>query len=294
MTSRVLLWAASLLVVPTVVQGQVGSVNGQVVEAGSGAVIQGAVVHVEGVSRSALSGAEGRFLLTGIPLGERTIVAEHIGHATTRLSVVVRPGEPVTANLSMEVSAIPVTDIVVTANREAQRRAETPVAISAVEGLTLRARKPNHHAEIMNMILGVMVRVTNGEGHMTAIRQPITTDPVYLYREYGIPTRSTGFFNHTARYEVNLPQADRIEVSKGPATALYGSDAIGGVVNVSTRAPSADPEATLSLDGGRYGWGRLLLTASNTFGNAGLRADLNLTRTDGWRDSTAYNRQSGT
>ena len=85
---------------------------------------------------------------------------------------------------------------------------------------------------------------------MTAIRQPITTNPVYLYLEDGIPTRSTGFFNHNALYEINVPQAGRIEVFKGPGTALYGSDAIGGIINVSTRAPSYDPSV---LGGGGGG-----------------------------------------
>jgi outer membrane receptor protein involved in Fe transport len=286
--------AASILFAPAALEAQVGSMSGRIVEAGTGAVISGVVVHVAGVARSGLTGAEGRFLLTGIPAGERVLIAEHIGHATTRRTVVVRVGATEVADLEMELSAIPVSDIVVTASREAQRRVETPVAIGVVQGSTLRARRPNHPAEVLNAIPGVMVRVTNGEGHMTAIRHPITTDAVYLYLEDGIPTRSTGFFNHNALYEVNLPQADRIEVSKGPATALYGSDAIGGVVNVSTRAPSAEPEATISLDGGRFGWGRMLLTGSSTFGRTGLRADLNLTRTDGWRDSTAYTRQSGT
>ena len=45
---------------------------------------------------------------------------------------------------------------------------------------------------------GVAVGVTNGEGHTTAIRQPFTTSPLYLYLEDGIPTRATGFFNHNA------------------------------------------------------------------------------------------------
>lgn len=47
----------------------------------------------------------------------------------------------------------------------------------------------------------------SGEGHSMAIRQPITTKPMYLYLEDGIPTRATGFFNHNALYEVNIPQS---------------------------------------------------------------------------------------
>src|SRR5690606_35042287 len=125
-------------------------------------------------------------------------------------------------------------------------------------------------------------------------RQPLTTDPVYLYLEDGVPTRSTGFFNHNALYEVNVPQAERIEVVKGPSSALYGSDAIGGVVNVETRPAIASRGFEATVEGGEHGWARILGTYAFTAGDHGVRADLNLTRTDGWRDGTAYDRQSAT
>jgi outer membrane receptor protein involved in Fe transport len=127
---------------------------------------------------------------------------------------------------------------------------------------------------------------------MTAIRQPLTTNPVYLYLEDGIPTRSTGFFNHNALYEINVPQAGRVEVLKGPGTALYGSDAIGGVVNVETRAPSLERTVEWFAEAGGHGWGRTLGSVSGSSGRNGLRADVNYTRWGGWRDETGYDRQS--
>jgi outer membrane receptor protein involved in Fe transport len=117
---------------------------------------------------------------------------------------------------------------------------------------------------------------------------------MYLYLEDGVPTRATGFFNHNALYEVNIPQAAGIEVLKGPGTALYGSDAIGGVVNVLTRPAPATPGGEMTLEGGQDGYGRLLATGGFTRGATGLRADLNLTRGDGWRDDAGFSRQSGT
>jgi outer membrane receptor protein involved in Fe transport len=127
-----------------------------------------------------------------------------------------------------------------------------------------------------------------------AIRQPITTKPMYLYLEDGIPTRATGFFNHNALYEVNIPQSGGIEVLKGPGTALYGSDAIGGVVNVLSRPAPAVPTAEVSTEGGGYGYQRMLATAGGMKGGDGVRADLNLTRVDGWRERNAYDRRSAT
>ena len=185
-------------------------------------------------------------------------------------------------------------EVTVTATREGQLVNETPATIGIIKEKTLRETKPSHPSEIMGQIPGVWVNVTGGEGHQTAIRQPLTTNPVYLYLEDGIPTRSTGFFNHNALYEVNLPMAGGIEVNKGPGSALYGSDAIGGVVNVLTRKPPTRPEIDASLEAGSYGWARATATGGTAFGDHAFRADINVSHTDGWRDYTGYDRQSAT
>ena len=184
--------------------------------------------------------------------------------------------------------------VTVTATREAEQLGETAASIGVISAKTIDEVKPGHPGEIMQRIPGVQISVTGGEGHMTAIRLPITTKAEYLYLEDGIPTRSTGFFNHNALYEVNVPQSGGIEVLKGPGTALYGSDAIGAVINVQTRPAPLKYEANVDVEAGQYGWRRLLGTVGNTWGEDGLRADLNLTHTDGWRDATAYDRQAGT
>ena len=155
-------------------------------------------------------------------------------------------------------------EVTVTATREGQLVSETPASVGVIKEKALREVKPSHPSEIMGQVPGVWVNVTGGEGHQTAIRQPLTTNPVYLYLEDGIPTRSTGFFNHNALYEVNLPMAGGIEVSKGPGSALYGSDAIGGVINVLTRRPPTKAEAEGSFEAGSYGWRRALVSGGNS------------------------------
>jgi len=185
-------------------------------------------------------------------------------------------------------------EVTVTGLREEQSKNETPVTVHSVSGATVRETKPTHPADVMNTLPGVWVNTTGGEGHMTAIRQPLTTNPVYLYLEDGVPTRSTGFFNHNALYEINVPQSDGIEVSKGPGTVLYGSDAIGGVVNVLTRPAPDGSEAEAAVTIGAYGFWRLLASGGHGRGGDGLRLDYNHTQTDGWRDATGYDRNSAT
>ena len=148
---------------------------------------------------------------------------------------------------------IALQEVSVTATREAQPLVETPASVGIITGETIQQVKPTHPWQIMNQVPGVAVGVTNGEGHTTAIRQPFTTSPVYLFLEDGIPSRSTGFFNHNGLYEINIPQAGGIEVVRGPGSALYGSDAVAGVINVLTPAPPPALEIRGSLELGDHG-----------------------------------------
>lgn len=188
-----------------------------------------------------------------------------------------------------EIALPPVT---ITDTREEALKSETSASTSQISQEELNFLQPGHPSEVLNRMPGVHVNVTGGEGHMTAIRQPISTSAVYLYLEDGIPTRSTGFFNHNALYEINVPQSAGIEVSKGPGSALHGSDAMAAVINVSTKAAPEETEGDVSLELGSFGWQRLLIGGGTASLNHGIRADVNLTHTDGWRDSTEYDRQS--
>jgi iron complex outermembrane recepter protein len=186
-------------------------------------------------------------------------------------------------------------EITVTGTREPRRLRETPLSVGVVGSAALHLARPTHPQQVLSQVPGAAVAVTSGEGHTTAIRQPFTTSPVYLFLEDGIPVRATGFFNHNALYELNVPTAGRMEVIRGPGTALYGSDAVAGIVNVVTAPTASDARVSLSTEGGSNGWLRLLASGSTGHtGWGGARADLNVSHADGWRDRTAYDRQSGT
>ena len=183
--------------------------------------------------------------------------------------------------------------VVVTATREARDQYELPESVGVISGDQLAEIMPAHPAEALNRLAGVYVNDLGGEGHMTAIRQPLTTAGVYLFLEDGIPTRPTGFFNHNGLYEINIAQAAQVEVTKGPGSALYGSDAIGGIINSLTPAPAGVPEGDVSLELGSFGWQRLLAAGSGGAGaHARLGGQVNLTRSQGFRDAADYERAS--
>jgi len=281
-----------LLPLPLAAQEVTGEVRGEVRSA-EGEPLRSVQVAVSRTPLGGLTDEAGAFRLTGLEPGTHELVFRRIGYATERRTVEVGAGERVRLEMTLREEALLVPEVIVSVAGEARRRMETPAAATAVSQEAIREIRPSHPAEVLNTVPGVLVSPTSGEGHFTAIRQPISTGPVYLFLEDGVPTRSTGFFNHNALYEVNVPQAERVEVIRGPGTALYGSDAIGGVIDVSTRRP-----ATRSLDatveGSDLGWRRAMLSASDRFGEDGVRLDLNLTDADGWRQGADYRRGSGT
>ncbi|GLC25323.1 TonB-dependent receptor [Roseisolibacter agri] len=246
-----------------------------------------------GPPRGAMTDDAGRYAIRGVPEGPYTLVARRVGLGEQRRALTVGAGAT-RLDLALAEEAAVVAPVVVSATRETQRRAEASATIDVLDGAEVRLARAAHPAQVLKRVPGVYVSQLSGEGHSMAIRQPITTKPMYLYLEDGIPTRATGFFNHNALYEVNIPQSGGIEVLKGPGTALYGSDAIGGVVNVLTRPAPAAPSVEIATEGGGYGYGRMLASGGTTRGRDGVRADLNLTRMDGWRDRNAYDRQSAT
>lgn len=182
--------------------------------------------------------------------------------------------------------------IVVTSTKEAKLKIDTAESIDVFGEGEIDIVAPSHPSEILNRSAGVHVNNLGGEGHMTAIRQPITTRGVYLYLEDGVPVRPSGFFNHNALYEVNIPQSGMLEVTKGPGSALYGSDAIGGMINAISRKPPEQTQAMVNMEAGSFNWLRGLLSAGTSHGDHGVNLTLNTTSSAGYRDAADYDRSS--
>ncbi|MFN3231794.1 MAG: TonB-dependent receptor [Alphaproteobacteria bacterium] len=191
--------------------------------------------------------------------------------------------------------AAPTDQLVVTATREETRQFDLPESVGVLSGDLIDELKPTHPSELFERIPGVHQVWLGGDHHTTVIRQPINFNPLYLYLENGVPTRATGFFETNALFDVNIPQARSVEITKGPGSALYGSDGIAGLINVLTPLP---PEAALageaSVEGSTRGYFRGLFSLGGTNGKHGLQADVNLVQDDGWRDNTDSDRQLGT
>lgn len=203
------------------------------------------------------------------------------------------------ANTSSQDEVKTLATIVFTASREGESINNTPTAISKINNKDIEAKHATFIGQLVNQTPGVLMNDLGNEQHMMSIRQPITTAAVYQYLEDGISIRPVGVFNHNALYEVNLAGIDSIEILRGPASSLYGSNAIGGTINFLTKAPSLTPTADLGVSSSSEGYRRLEVGASNTFdtayGEHGLRLSAYASdRGESWQDHAESNKQSVT
>lgn len=188
-------------------------------------------------------------------------------------------------------------EVVVTGSRTATRLSETPLAIGVVDDHALKRDKPKTMGDAINRIAGVSWNDLGNEQHSMGIRQPNSTNAVYQYLEDGIPIRPLGVFNHNSLNELNLAGAERVEVVKGAASSLYGSNAVGGAVNFITARPSATPEASLGVRSEAVsGYRRVDTGASDSWGDLGLRFSHYSSRrsADNWQEYSNGNKDSAT
>ena len=139
--------------------------------------------------------------------------------------------------------------VVISGARAATKLSETSSAIGVADRNALQRDKPKTMGDVLNRIAGVYWNDLGNEQHSMGIRQPISTNAVYQYLEDGIPIRPLGVFNHNSLNEMNIAGSDAVEVVKGPASSLYGSNAVGGAINALTAAPSGTPYASAGARG---------------------------------------------
>jgi iron complex outermembrane recepter protein len=196
----------------------------------------------------------------------QTLSVTSVGYAASQF-----PVAPGTSLVYLSPSASLLQEIVVSANRgESVKRSEAPIAIASLGSKIIQDTKPTTVDQVLNKVSGVNMVNLGNEQHEMSIRQPMTTRSLFLYLEDGIPIRSTGLYNHNALVEMNMAATRSIEVIKGPSSSLYGSEAIGGVVNFITMGPTVLPTLKVSAQGNNIGFKRTDLVSSFSKGKWGF------------------------
>jgi vitamin B12 transporter len=173
-------------------------------------------------------------------------------------------GAQITANPA---NATTLPDIVVTATGNATPAAEIGSSVTVVTADQIAAQQRNTVNDVLNNVPGLNIVQSGGPGSQTSVFMRGTDSNHVKVLIDGIdvsdPSNPNGSFDFGQLLTGDIA---RIEVLRGPQSGLYGSDAIGGVISITTKAGSGPPKVTGSIEGGSFGTNNEKLGLSGSTG----------------------------
>lgn len=230
---------------------QTGAVSGTLTNALSGDVIPNAVVLLESPSltRQVKSGPDGKFSLGDVPPGTYHLVVRGDGYLPSRTEITVQPGAQTSdIRVNPELHFSEVTSV----SPDAKSQFETFQATNVLGGQELTKEIQGTLGATIENQPGIALR-SFGPGPARPVVRGMDGDRV-LVVEDGLRMGDLSSQSGDHGVNINPASASRIEVVRGPATLLYGANAIGGLVNVITNdipnAPVQSPTGSFTLDAG--------------------------------------------
>lgn len=211
-------------------------ITGHVVEAGTGEHIPGITISIKGTSLGATTDASGHYAIRNITPGSYDVEARCVGYVTASRHVTVKADETLEINFTIEPDALQLDQVVVTGNRSEVRRRMSSTLVGVLGAPTLDLVSANSLADGLCFQPGVrvendcqncgftQVRINGLDGHYSQIL--MNSRPVFsaLTGVYGLE-------------QIPANMIERVEVMRGGGSALFGSSAIGGTINIITRDP---------------------------------------------------------
>lgn len=212
------------------------NLNGHVIDKNTGEHIPFFTVTLKGSTIGTATDETGHYFLKNLPLGTHTIRVNGVGYRSAEKQVTLKKGETKELNFEIEEDIIQLETVVISANKNATSRMEAPVVVNVMtpklfentnsvclaQGLSFQ---PGLRVETNCQNCGFQqVRINGLDGPYTQLLLDGKALFSSLNGVYGIEQIPTGMI-------------ERVEVMRGGGSALYGSNAIGGTVNIITKEP---------------------------------------------------------
>jgi len=233
---------------------QTTTITGTIIDQ-SGAAVPGATVTLDGPGgvQSAVSGSRGEYSFTNVANGTYKVNAMLPGFAPAVRDVVVSGTNVEVPAISLSLASLTDT-IVVSASKSDTALIDAPATLSLVTSEVLASTPAQNYGDLLRALPGVNViqlsardiNVTNRQGTST-----LTNSQLVLLDDRSIYLDFFGLVLWDF-LPSNMSDIRQIEVIRGPASAVWGANALTGVVNVITKTPRQAPGTTVSISGGFF------------------------------------------
>ncbi len=233
--NQVLVWVLLMIAVPLAAQYD-AHLTGHVLDEATGEHLPFVNVQIKGTTIGTVTDETGHYLLKDLPVGRQTVIFSYVGYETLELPVNIIEDKTVELKAAIREQSKMLDNVVVTANRYATKRQETSTIVNVLSPKLFETAAVCCVADALNYQPGLRVENTCTNCGKTELRinglqgqySQILMDsrPVFssLASVYGLE-------------QVPSAMIDRIEVIRGGGSALFGANAIAGVVNIITKEP---------------------------------------------------------
>jgi iron complex outermembrane receptor protein len=256
-----------------------------------GQPLSGVVVAVQGLGLSVATSATGRYVLPRVPAGQHVLQFHRIGYAPHRVTVDVAADTPFTADAVLEPRPIELGTVLVEGvSRAPDRMIDAPAAVEVVRPATAEPISTTGQIPLaLARVPGLDVAqggVTDFNVNARGFNGMLSRKMLVLQDGRDLGTAVVGQQIWGALSEP-LEDLGRIEVIRGPGSALYGANAYNGVINITTPAARNVVGTKLTLGGGELGTARADLRQAGEWfhDRLGYRLNFGYVRSDDWTRS---------
>lgn len=229
---------------------QFGILEGRVIDE-TGQPLIGANIRIENTLIGAATNRRGMFRLIRVPVGSYTVRISMVGYEQKFVDVEIQLNQVTYIEVQMTQVAIQTSEVFVTASKYEQKISEIPISISTISSQELSRRNVKRFDEALKYVSGInltsdqiSIRGSSGYTRGAGSRVLLLFDGIPLY---------TGDTGDIIWQIIPVHEIEKVEVVKSAGSALYGSQAIGGVINVVSKDFSGTPVTYFKTLGGFYG-----------------------------------------
>jgi len=265
-----------------------GTINGSI-QNETGEPVIGIHVRLEGTSFATITNESGRFEIKNIPVGSYTFLASGIGYEAKKENIDIKRNELTLLQYKLNSKTNELSEVVISSglnrsfnsvNKIDVALRDMPITTSKVSVKTIEQRGADDLGEAMKNTTGVRANNTYGGFQHFTIRGFSN----FVLLVDGV--RDERHNISTSAPNTNLANVESIEVLKGPASVLFGHSALGGIINIARKRPTANFKADFSATYGSFNTRRMRAGAGGAISDKlRYRVDFGMSDTDGYRHS---------
>ncbi len=249
-----------------------------VVRGSGGETLAGAHIIIKNTTLGTASDALGQYRLKGLRNGVYTLRVSYFGYQTQEREVELS-GREVVLDFEMEETSVDLNAVVVTGTRTEKSLSNTPVLTQSVGIRELVSRDATDITQALEMVVPGMEFASTAAGKSLTLQGIDPQYTVFLVDGERIAGDTYGDIDYS---RINMADVERIEVVKGAGSTLYGSNALGGVVNIITRTPSEVARHSASARFSGYNTQNYQLSSGMKWGRISSQTSVVMDKTEGY------------